>query len=219
MTRSLERTRDYVSGDTTWTVSLLITAPGPVGTVWSVSVAGEVATYTTVFGDTTSLVAAGIKLAVDALDHANAGFIGSTVSITTDVDATCGFDSDWGSASWVATEGRTLTITAPGATGVIWTANVLGLVATYTVQAADTATLVATGLNAAIDALAGVTSTRSGAVCTVTYAAPTDLAQRLVVTNNGAGTSTNVAVAGPASTRTIAPTDGTPGAHGVYGSV
>jgi len=219
MTRSLDRTRDYVAGNTTWTVALLVTSPGPVGTAWTVRLGGRVASYTTVFGDTTALVAEGLKLAIDALDGVSASRSSSTVSITTDADATCGFDSDFGAASWVATEGRTLTITAPGATGVVWTAHVLGLTATYTVQGGDTATLVATGLNAAIDALAGVTSTRSGAVCTVTYATPVDLAQRLEVTNDGAGTSTNVAVADPAVTRTATPASGTPGLQQVYRSV
>jgi hypothetical protein len=220
MTRSLERTRDYVPGNSTWTVSLIVTAPGPVGTLWTVRVGGHVATYTTVLNDTTALVAEGLKLALDALDGVAATRSSSTVLITTDQAATCGFDSDWGTAEWVATEGRTLTITAGGATGVIWTAAVIGLVANYTVLVTDTTpTLVATGLAAAIDALAGVTATRSGAVITVTYAVPADPADSLVVTNNGAGTDTNVAVAAPASTRSIAPASGSPGANSVYRSV
>jgi hypothetical protein len=220
MTRSLDRSRDYVAGNTTWTVALLVTAPGPVGTLWTVRLGGRVATYTTVLNDTTALVAEGLKLALDALDGVTALRSSSTVSITTDASPTCGFDSDWGQAEWVATEGRTLTITAGGATGVIWTANVIGLVAHYTVLVTDTTpTLVATGLASAIDALAGVTATRSGAVITVTYAAPADPLLSLVVTNDGAGTDTNVPVAGPAATRTDAPTVGTPGLGTVYRSV
>ena len=110
-----------------------------------------------------------------------------------------------------------MTITAAGATGVVWTAHVLGLTATYTVQGGDTATLVATGLNAAIDALAGVQSHRTGAAMTVVY--QSDGVNDFVLSNDGAGTFTDVAFTEGAHTRTAVPASGTVGRQVVKQSV
>ncbi len=68
----------------------------------------------------------------------------------------------------------TTTITAVGATGDVWEAELMGNKVQYVQAASDTTTLVADGIAAALDALAGITSTNAGAVITTTRsAAPT----------------------------------------------
>jgi hypothetical protein len=68
----------------------------------------------------------------------------------------------------------TTTITAVGATGDVWEAELMGQKVQYVQAAGNTTTDVADGLAAAIDALAGITSTNAGAVMTTTRtSAPT----------------------------------------------
>jgi len=68
----------------------------------------------------------------------------------------------------------TTTITAVGATGDVWEAELMGQKVQYVQLGGDTTTNVADKLADAIDALAGVTSTNSGAVITTTRtSAPT----------------------------------------------
>lgn len=62
----------------------------------------------------------------------------------------------------------TLTILTPGTVGQDWTVSLRGLTATYTVQGGDNAAAVATGLEAAIEALAGIGSGAVGAAITIT---------------------------------------------------
>lgn len=68
----------------------------------------------------------------------------------------------------------TTTITAVGATGDVWEAELMGNKVQYVQLGGDTTTNVADGIAAAIDALAGITSVNAGAVITTTRtAAPT----------------------------------------------
>lgn len=68
----------------------------------------------------------------------------------------------------------TTTITAVGATGDVWEAQLMGHKVVYVQQASDTPTLVADGIAAALDALAGITSTNAGAVITTTRSSAPD---------------------------------------------
>ncbi len=93
-----------------------------------------------------------------------------------------------GSDEWV------LTVLTPGTTGDLWEVEVApGLVAQYTVQALDTAALVAAGLDAALELLAGVTSASVGAA--VTFALDSGANFTPSASTDGAGTHTLSGVA------------------------
>lgn len=68
----------------------------------------------------------------------------------------------------------TTTITAVGATGDEWIAELMGERFVYVQEAGDTTTDVADGIAALVDAMAGVTSTNAGAVITTTRSAAPD---------------------------------------------
>lgn len=68
----------------------------------------------------------------------------------------------------------TTTITAVGATGDEWVAELMGERFVYVQEAGDTTTDVADGIAALVDAMAGVTSTNAGAVITTTRSSAPD---------------------------------------------
>jgi len=68
----------------------------------------------------------------------------------------------------------TTTITAVGATGDEWVAELMGNRVVYVQEAGDSTTDVADGIAAALDALAGITSTNAGAVITTTRSSAPD---------------------------------------------
>lgn len=68
----------------------------------------------------------------------------------------------------------TTTITAVGATGDVWEAELMGNKVTYVQAAGNSTTDVADGIAAALDALAGITSTNAGAVITTTRSSAPD---------------------------------------------
>lgn len=92
-----------------------------------------------------------------------------------------------GSDEWV------LEVLTPGAPGDTWEVHVGALTASYVVQALDTAALVAAGLDAALEALAGVTSSSVGAV--VTFALDSGDNFLPTAETDGAGTFTLSGVA------------------------
>lgn len=68
----------------------------------------------------------------------------------------------------------TTTITAVGATGDVWEAELMGHKVAYVQEAGDSTTDVADGIAAAIDALAGITSTNAANVITTTRSSAPD---------------------------------------------
>jgi phage tail sheath gpL-like len=155
----LEITAAGSDGPEIWTTT--ITAAGDVAASWSVntSFGGAPVTYEVLPGDGAAEVADAIR--GGSLTGVTLSGTGANVVFT----ATAA-DTSFTLSITPATNGTHSPVETDPAAGA-WVVTVAGNDATYPLVAGDTATLVATGLQPLIHALAGVTATRSGAVITI----------------------------------------------------